>query len=168
MPHERRVVTPARSAGALALVALIALAVWLLMPPRGGIPGVLAPDSGVELVQGKFNFLEGPVGTADDGLYFTDLPINKVYRLDPNSEISVVREQSGKANGLVLTSDGGLLAAEMVNRRISRWSGGGTATTVTDSAGNKPYLAPNDLIANAQGGIYFTDPGEFSEPARTT
>jgi gluconolactonase len=160
-------VTPARAAGALTLVGLVAFAVWLFAPPRGGIPGVLAPDSRVELVQKGFKFLEGPVGTPDGGLYFTDLPTNMVYRLDPSGEISVVREQSGKANGLVLTNDGGLLAAEMVNRRISKWSGGGTPTTVTDSAGNKPYMAPNDLIADARGGIYFTDPGEFSEPART-
>jgi gluconolactonase len=164
MPHERRVVTPARAAGALALVGLVALAVWLLVP-RGGIPGVLAPDSRVELVQGKFKFLEGPVGTPDGGLYFTDLPTNKVYRLDSGGRISVVREQSGQANGLVLTSDGGLLAAEGANQRISKWTPDGAVTAVTDSAGGNPYMAPNDLIADTRGGIYFTDPGNFGKPA---
>src|SRR4029079_544724 len=84
MTPERRVVTPARAAGALALVGLVALVVWLLAPPRGGIPGVLAPDSRVELVQKGFKFLEGPVGTPDGGLYFTDLPTNIVYRRDPS------------------------------------------------------------------------------------
>ena len=38
-----------------------------------GIPGVVAKGAAVELVKGGFTFTEGPVGTADGGLYFTDL-----------------------------------------------------------------------------------------------
>ena len=79
----------------------------------------------------------------------------------------MVREQSGKANGLVLTSDGGLIAAETT--RLSKWTSDGTVTTVSDSAGGNRYAAPNDLIADAWGGIYFTDPGDFStDPDRKT
>jgi gluconolactonase len=167
MSHQRPTITAARIASAVALVALIAAAVWLLAP-QGGIPGLVSPGVKAKLVQDGFKFLEGPVGTADGGLYFTDLPPEKIYRLDPGGQISLVREQSGKANGLVATGDGGLLAAEMNNKRISKWSGDGTATTLTDGIGGKPYMAPNDLIADARGGIYFTDPGTFSEPGGTT
>ena len=51
-----------------------------------GIAGVVAPDVEVELVQEGFVFTEGPVGTADGGLYFTDLRSmpSRIYRLDPN------------------------------------------------------------------------------------
>src|SRR6516164_9604636 len=35
----------------------------------------------------------------------------------------------------------------------------GTVTTVTEGIEGKPLLAPNDLILDAKGGIYFTDPG---------
>jgi gluconolactonase len=73
----------------------------------------VAPNVRAKLVQKGFNFLEGPVGTPDGGLYFADLPTSKNYRLDPNGRISVVREQTGTANGLALTRDGDLLAAEM-------------------------------------------------------
>jgi gluconolactonase len=149
------------------LAALIAAAVWLLVP-RGGIPGVVGDGVSATLVQNGFEFLEGPVGTPDGGLYFTDLRSSKVYRLDPAGQISVVREQSGMANGLVATADGGLLAAEMTNQRISKWSRDGTVTTISDSAGGRRYMAPNDLIADARGGIYVTDPGDFSRPGGTT
>jgi gluconolactonase len=164
---EKPPITPARAASLALLVALIAAAVWLLAP-QGSIPGVVAPGVKAKLVHDGFKFLEGPVGTADGGLYFTDLPPEKIYRLDPGGQISLTREHSGKANGLVATEDGGLLAAEMNNKRISKWSGDGTATTLTDNIGGKPYMAPNDLIADARGGIYFTDPGPFGQSVGKT
>jgi hypothetical protein len=40
--------------------------------PSDGIPGVLAPGAVPELVQEGFVFTEGPVGTADGALYFSD------------------------------------------------------------------------------------------------
>jgi len=53
------------------LVALIILARSQASP--AGIPGVVPPGVSAELVQDGFGFLEGPVGTADGDLYFTDL-----------------------------------------------------------------------------------------------
>src|SRR4030095_15408005 len=35
----------------------------------------------------------------------------------------------------------------------------GKATELTTGDGEKPLMAPNDLIVDAKGGIYFTDPG---------
>ncbi len=157
----------ARVSVAMALAALVASIVWLLVP-RGGIPAVVAPGVQAQLVAADFNFLEGPVGTEDGGLYFTDLPTNKIYRLDPGGLISVARGESGQANGLALTSDGALLAAEMTGRRISKWSRTGAVAMISDRSGGDEYMAPNDLIADAQGGIYFTDPGKFGEPAPRT
>lgn len=39
----------------------------------GRIPGIVALGVEPELVQEGFVFTEGPLGTADGGLYFTDL-----------------------------------------------------------------------------------------------
>ena len=168
MPLQNTRITPARVAGSILLVALLALAVALLARPSGGIPGVVAPGVQAELMRKGFNFLEGPVGTADGGLYFTDLPPNKIYRLDPDGRISVLREQSGKSNGLAVTADGSVLAAEMTNRRISKRSSDGSVTTVSDRVDGQGYLAPNDLIADERGGIYFTDPGDFGDHSDRT
>jgi gluconolactonase len=145
------------AAGAMALVGLFALPVSAQTP--SGIAGVLAPGVEPVLVQEGFVFTEGPVGTPDGGLYFSDIRPNRIYRLDTNGEISLVREQTNGANGLAVTREGDLLAAEGDGKRISKRSRDGTVTTVTEGSEGKPFLAPNDLILDAKGGIYFTDPG---------
>jgi len=129
-------------------------------PTRGGIPGVLAPGVAPELVQQGFVFTEGPLGTADGGLYFTDLrTANRIYRLDTNGKLSVFRENSNGTNGLALTPAGDLIGAEGTGKRISRIGPDGKATELTRGDGDKPLMAPNDLIVDGKGGIYFTDPG---------
>src|SRR5436189_5144581 len=145
------------AAGAAAAVGLIVLPAVAHSP--GGIAGVTAAGAEPQLVQEGFVFTEGPLGTTDGGLYFSDIRPNRIYRLEPNGKIALVREQSNGANGLALTRDGDLLAAEGDGKRISKRSRDGTVTTVTEGSEGKPFLAPNDLILDAKGGIYFTDPG---------
>lgn len=124
------------------------------------IPGVVAPDAKVELVQEGYQFTEGPVGAPDGGLYFTDNRANKILLLDATGKITTVHENTTNANGLVLTREGDILAAEGVGKRISkRGRSGGEAVTLTNSFEGKPFMAPNDLFVDAKGGIYFTDPG---------
>jgi gluconolactonase len=145
-------------AGLVAAAWLWALATASAQSPAG-IPGVVAPGIEPELLQEGFKFTEGPVGTADGALYFSDIRANRTYLLELGGKISVVREQTDGANGLALTKDGDLLAAEGDGKRISRLDRDGKVTTVTDGIEGKPLLAPNDLIVDAKGGIYFTDPG---------
>ena len=69
--------------------------------PQGGIPGVTAPGAVAELVREGYLFTEGPLGTPDGGLYFTDLrEANRIYRMDTGGRISVFRENSNSTNGL--------------------------------------------------------------------
>jgi gluconolactonase len=140
-----------------ATVALFSLPVPAQTPT--GIPGVVAPGVEPELVQEGFVFTEGPVGKPDGGLYFTDIRPNKVYELEPGGKITLIREQSTGANGLALTKDGDLLAAEGDGKRVSKRSRDGTITTVTEGTDGKPFIWPNDLMPDARGGIYITDPG---------
>jgi gluconolactonase len=139
--------------------AVLLLATPLLAQTPGGIPGVIAPGAEPELVQEGFVFTEGPVGTPDGGLYFSDIRPNKIYLLEPGGKIALVREQSNGANGLAVTKDGELFAAEGDGKRISKRSRDGTITTVTEGSEGRPFLSPNDLILDAKGGIYITDPG---------
>src|SRR5262249_44018760 len=165
MQGTRQLESPAMrmsaAVAAAALAGLLALPVLAQSPT--GIAGVVAPDAEPRLVQEGFVFTEGPVGTPDGGLYFSDIRPNRIYRLDTNGEISIVREQTNGANGLAVTGEGtgegDLRAAEGEGKRISKRSRDGTVTTVTEGSEGKPFLAPNDLILDAKGGIYFTDPG---------
>jgi len=143
--------------GAAAAIALLVGAARAQSP--GGIAGVVAPGVVPELVQEGFVFTEGPVGTPDGGLYFSDIRPNRIHYLDPGGKISLVREQTNGANGLALTRDGDLIAAEGEGKRISKRSRDGTLTTVTEGIAGKPFLSPNDVLVDAKGGIYITDPG---------
>jgi gluconolactonase len=145
-----------RITGVVTVISLLALPAFAQSP---GIPGVVAPGVMPKLVQEGFVFTEGPVGTADGGLYFSDVRTSRLYRLAPNGKISLVREQTGGGNGLAVTRDGTLFAVEGDGKRISKRTRDGTVIAVSESAGGKPYLAPNDLILDAKGGIYATDPG---------
>ena len=153
-----------RSAGRFGLVYGAATYVVLLVLPAlaqspSDLTRVVAPGAVAELVQEGFVFTEGPVGTPDGGLYFSDIRPSRTYYLDPNGKIGLVREQTNGANGLALTRDGELLAAEGDGKRISKRNRDGTIAIVTAGINGKPFLAPNDLILDAKGGIYITDPG---------
>ena len=138
---------------ALALIALPAAA-----QAPAGIAGVVAPGVQPELVQEGFVFTEGPVGAADGGLYFSDVRANRIYRLDPAGKIAPARENTKGANGLAFNA-GELYAAEGAGKLISRGNQNGRNATLIDSDGAQPLGAPNDLIFDARGGFYFTDPG---------
>jgi gluconolactonase len=154
----RRTIAMPAALGAAVFAAALCAPPALAQAPSG-IPGVIASGVEPELVHEGFVFTEGPVGTADGGLYFSDIRPNRIYHLEPGGKIALVREQTNGANGLALTRDGDLLAAEGEGKRISKRSRDGTVTTLTDGAPGRPFLSPNDLILDAKGGIYFTDPG---------
>jgi gluconolactonase len=141
----------------IGLIALISGAV--LAQSSTGIAGVVAAGVQPELVQEGFTFTEGPVGTADGGLLFSDNRANRTERLDPSGKITVFRENTNGTNGLALTRSGDLLGAEGEGKRISKRGRDGKVTTLTEGSAGKPLLSPNDLIGDAKGGIYFTDPG---------
>src|SRR6266513_3490993 len=78
-----------------------------------GIKGVVAANVRPELVQEMFTFTEGPVGTADGGLYFSDIMgADKTYRLDSTGKITLHRSNTNGTNGLALMRDNSLIGAE--------------------------------------------------------
>jgi len=153
---------PARNHATWILAGLAACIAWPAAPALAqspGIVGVVAPESQVELVQEGFVFTEGPLGAEDGSLYFSDVRASKTYHLGLDGKITLVREQTGGGNGLALAPGGDLLTAEGDAKRITRRTRDGTVTVLTESIANKPLFAPNDLILDAKGGVYFTDPG---------
>jgi gluconolactonase len=145
----------------LGLLLLLVVEAGSQEPPRAaGIAGVVAPGTPVELVKEGFQFTEGPVGTPDGGLYFTDVRANVIYRLDPSGGITVLRDNTAAANGLALDQGGTLLAVEGEGKRVIHLDSRGTVTAVAvQTTGGQAFLRPNDLIVDRRGGIYVTDPG---------
>lgn len=141
-------------------ISLLGLFTVLAMAASGqGIPGVVAAGAQAELVQEKFTFTEGPVGAADGGLFFSDPRESRTYHLDTAGKISIFREQTNGTNGLAFNKAGELLGVEGDGKRVSVRAKDGKVTTITEGSAGRPLMAPNDLILDAKGGIYFTDPG---------
>src|SRR5258708_38873099 len=115
-----------------------------LAQAQTGIPGVLAAGVEPEPVREDFVFTEGPVGTAEGGLYFSDIQINnragRTYYLDPAGKITIVREPTNGTNGLALTKDGELLFVETGTKRITKRDREGTITTATDGYAGAPMV----------------------------
>jgi gluconolactonase len=95
---------------------------------------------------------EGPVYAPDENaLYFTTLPVPgddgprvDINRLDLNSHtVSVVRADSGAANGMALGRDGRLVVCEQLGGALSLVDG---------------FNSPNDVVVKSDGTIWFTDP----------
>ena len=144
-----------------ALPLAIALAAFTLPLPAqtsAGIPGVIAPGSKPELVKEGFVFTEGPVGTYDGGLFFSDIGSKTIYHMDPDGKIAIARGNTLGANGLALNASE-LYAAEGAGKLISRGNQNGRVATVLESTDATPLGAPNDIIFDSRGGFYFTDPG---------
>ena len=125
--------------------------------PSSAIPGVVAANAKVELVDEYFMNTEGPLGDADGNLYFSDTDASRTYLLDRQGHVTIHRERTNRSNGLGFTRNGDLMWVEGDGPRITivnRTNGG-----FRDMMPGFRLFQPNDLIADDKGGIYFTDPG---------
>jgi sugar lactone lactonase YvrE len=105
-----------------------------------------------------YKFTEGPAQGPDGRIWFNDIPNNRTHVYDPKTgQISVWREDTGGANGLLWVPGGDLFACEGTNRVVSRQSGDKRTVAVEKFEG-KRLNSPNDLVLDGQGGFYFTDP----------
>ena len=117
-------------------------------------------------------FPEGPTLSVDGRtLYIVNLAAPFLSRLDLATE-SLTREwatlpDGGVGNGMTLGPDGALYVADVAARRIARVSpDDGATTTITDTTDTGDTLrGPNDLVFDAHGGLFFTDPaGSWDDP----
>lgn len=138
---------------ALTLIALAPAAVWAAEP----IPGI-GPVGEITRLHTECQFTEGPASDAEGNIYFTDIPANRIYKVDGANRLSVAIEPSQHANGLMVDGAGRLIACEMDGALVARDLASGTRRILTDTHGGKRYNAPNDLVIDRQGGVYFTDP----------
>lgn len=120
------------------------------------IPGI-GPVGEVKQIQTGFEFTEGPAADAAGNLFFTDIPNNRIHKLDATGQLTIFVEPSGHCNGLMVVGDR-LLACEMDGRLKQFSLTDATETVLSDKHGDKRFNAPNDLVMDQAGGIYFTDP----------
>jgi gluconolactonase len=107
---------------------------------------------------------EGPTVDRGGNLYFTELRAQRIYKLGTDGELSVYREQSHAANGLVIDSEDRLVACEGAVEgqppRVTRTDlKTGAVEVLVDQVDGKPLSGTNDVTLDGRGRIYFTDPG---------
>lgn len=151
MPHYMTVAIVALALGGCAVAETY-------FPKSIEVKNVVSSQAQVELVHEGFVFTEGPLPMDDGGLLFTDLRASKIYRLNASGNITVFRDQTNQTNGLAYTPRGELVAAETGGKRLSVSGSDARVRELTAGDGEKPLAAVNDLIVDAKGGVYFTDP----------
>jgi gluconolactonase len=142
------------------LAACVTLAVALLAhaadEPKP-IPGV-GPVGKITKLHTGFMFTEGPAADRDGNVYFTDIPNEKIHKIDADGKLSVFREKSNHANGLMRNAKGELVACEMDGQIAAISPDGKERRVIAGEYMGKRFNAPNDLVVDRQGGVYFTDP----------
>ncbi len=119
----------------------------------------IVPLRPVELVQGGFEFTEGPASGPDGTLYFSDIPATRIHKLAIDGTISLFTDQSRHTNGMIFTAAGKLLGCQMDGTVVQYdLESGRPSQVLADSFEGIRFNAPNDLIADKFGGVYFTDP----------
>ena len=104
---------------------------------------------------------EGPAWSAVGRyLLWSDIPNDaQLRRIDDDGHVSVFRSPSGNSNGNTFDFEGRQIACEHGNRRVVRYEHTGAVTVLADNWNGKPLNAPNDVVVDPDGGIWFTDPG---------
>lgn len=114
-------------------------------------------------------FTEGPTVDRDGNVYFTDLVFQRIMKLSVAGVLTVFREQSNNANGLLIDPQGRLIACEGAesNRMgvIQRFKPQYTRTdprtgkveVLADQYEGKPFVGPNDVTIDGKGRLYVTD-----------
>ncbi|MGH2910530.1 MAG: SMP-30/gluconolactonase/LRE family protein [Solirubrobacteraceae bacterium] len=102
---------------------------------------------------------EGPVYVpAEDCVYFSDIPNDRVLRFSETDGASVALAPAGFANGHTLDREGRVVRCEHGGRRVSRVEHDGTLSTIADRYAGGRLNSPNDVVVKSDGTIWFTDP----------
>ena len=109
-------------------------------------------DHGWELVSSGHKFTEGPAVDRQGNVFFSDIPNSRIHRIGLDGKVTVFKEDTGGANGLMFGPDGRLYACQNGRKRIVAYAPDATETVLAEGVDS------NDLAVTSQGGIYFTDP----------
>ncbi|MFP3901246.1 MAG: SMP-30/gluconolactonase/LRE family protein [Acidimicrobiia bacterium] len=134
-------------------------------------------------------FPEGPVALADGSVLVVEIARRTLTRVGPDGTVEVVAECGGGPNGAAIGPDGAVYVGNNGGcfdwqERFGLlfpgsppppdWDGGsiqrvdlasGEVTTVATESGGVRLRAPNDLVFDADGGLWFTDHGVRQERA---
>lgn len=105
---------------------------------------------------------EGPVWYHQENyLIFSDNGQGRRYRWSEAAGMETIHFNTNNANGLTRDPTGRLICCEHTSRRVTRVEPDGSITVVADNYRGLRLNRPNDVVTDAEGAIYFTDPMTF-------
>lgn len=113
---------------------------------------IMEPGSTWELVSQGHRFTEGPAVDKTGNVFFTDIPNNRIYKIATDGKVSIWKEDTGGANGMMFGPDGRLYACQNGKKRIVAYAPDGTETVLAEDVNS------NDLAVNNKGEVYFSEP----------
>lgn len=136
---------------------------------------IIDPNATIKILASGFEWTEGPLWIEDgEYLLFSDIPNNKVYKLDSKNDTITYLSPSGftgkdfkgvepGSNGLLLNPEGELVLMQHGDRRVSKMNASLDHPTEDYSALATEYKgkrlnSPNDGVFDKMGNLYFTDP----------
>jgi len=124
-----------------------------------GLSELLDGDSVEAVAHEGLQFTEGPLWLPDGSLLFQDIKAEKTYKVAPDGALQTLRSDTHAANGQTFDAEGRVVFCEQNGRRVSRMNPDGSGVeTVLEAWEGKRLNSPNDIVARADGLLYFTDP----------
>ncbi len=138
--------------------------------------------SNVQVVASGLEFPEGPIAMPDGSILLVEIKRRTLTRVTTDGKVEVVAEPGGGPNGAAIGPDGACYLANdggcfswidyggftLPGPLPEDYSGGriervdletGAVTVLYTECDGHPLRAPNDLVFDAQGGLWFTDHG---------
>lgn len=133
----------------------------------------------IELVAEGLDFPEGPIACADGSVLLVEIARQTLTRVLPDGRTEIVAHLGGGPNGAAIGPDGAVYVvnnggafsfppnwkAEGKLGLPDRYEGGyiqrvdlatGAVTRLYDACEGRPLNAPNDIVFDAEGGMWFT------------
>jgi len=102
--------------------------------------------------------LEGVTVDKNGGLWAVDLKSGKVYSIGDDGKCSERGNTGGQPNGAKFAPDGMLWIADKQKGLLKMDTRTGVVTPVVNGFHNEQLRGLNDLVIDAKGGVYFTEP----------
>jgi gluconolactonase len=118
----------------------------------------IGPVGEIQKLHTGFDFTEGPALDSAGNIYFTDIPKKTIHKIDAAGKLSAFTTSSNTANGLMFNGQGEMVACEMEGAIVAWDVAKKTRRVITGEYKGNRYNAPNDLVVDRSGGVYFTDP----------
>jgi gluconolactonase len=129
-------------------------------------------DAQFEVLAEDLAFPEGPVVMPDGSVIVVEIRAGRLTRIWGDGRKEVVAETGGGPNGAAIGPDGALYVCNNGSNPNEPYSGGriervdlstGRVERLYERVGEHALQTPNDLVFDADGGLWFTDNGRREE-----